>query len=252
MKENRLTCPNPWNFDNNDKSLKSSTGDLRIEYHDLNEIAMGAPLGGKCFLITDLENKTLISDWCAGPACWNADYTMIAIPIWEKTLFRGTIQKLIVVDLISGKIIKYKKTFQVLDIRKFENGIISGYDSPIHKPNLIEFDITKEKIDTTKVLNDFILKSKKINDLQTVLTSDSDNDTFYKIARIIESDLGLHFKERISGIDQWYWDFEFKGVVFTLHQELYLGIEIFAEEQNIENIIDLSKELEKEIKKYWR
>lgn len=251
MKHDRQTYPNPWDFHNSDKSLKSSDGRLKIEYYDLNEIAMGAPLGGKCFLITDSNNKILIGDWCAGPACWNSNDTMIAIPIWERTLLKGTIQKLIVVDLVAGGIIKYKRDFRVLDIRGFENGIIYGYDSPNHKPDIIEFNISKEKIDITKVMADFILKSNEINDLQILLSSASDNDTFNKIARIIESDLGLHFKEKISGLDQWYWDFEFNGVVFTLHLEHYLGIMIFPKEQNIGNMIDLTKDLEQEIKKYW-
>jgi hypothetical protein len=252
MKHDRQTYPNPWDFHNNDKSLKSSDGRLKIEYYDLNEIAMGAPLGGKCFLIADSNTKILIGDWCAGPASWNANDSMIAIPIWERTLIKGTIQKLIVINLITGEIIKYKRDFRVLDIRGFENGIIYGYDSPIHKPDTIEFNITKEKIDSSKVMAEFILKSKGINDLQIVLTNESDNDTFHVIARIIESDLGLHFKEKISGLEQRYWDFEFKGIVFTLHIEHYLGIMIFPKEQNIENMFDLIKELEKEIKKYWR
>lgn len=41
--------PNAWDFDNSNKQLKSDKQKLKVEYSELHEIAMGAPLGGRCF-----------------------------------------------------------------------------------------------------------------------------------------------------------------------------------------------------------
>ncbi len=44
------TYPNPWDFNNIDKKLVSPDNFYKAVYYDLNEIAMGAPIGGQCFL----------------------------------------------------------------------------------------------------------------------------------------------------------------------------------------------------------
>lgn len=66
MRDITTTYPNPWDFHNTDKSLKSKDNRFKIEYYDLNEIAMGAQLGGKSFLTTQDGKKIKIGDWCAG------------------------------------------------------------------------------------------------------------------------------------------------------------------------------------------
>ena len=47
----------------------------------------------------------------------------------------------------------------------------------------------------------------------------------------------IHWITKIDGLDQRYWDFEFKGTILTLHLEHYAGISIFVEksEKNIES-----------------
>ena len=44
------TYPNPWNFDNTNKNLESVNGSYKVVYSELNEIGMGAPIGGMCFI----------------------------------------------------------------------------------------------------------------------------------------------------------------------------------------------------------
>ena len=63
--------PNAWHFGNSDKRMKSASGDYRIEYGDLMEIAMGAPLGGQAFLISG-QKRILIDNWCSGPPIWDS------------------------------------------------------------------------------------------------------------------------------------------------------------------------------------
>ena len=141
------TYPNAWDFGNSDKQLKSTVGDYRIEYGDLLEIAMGAPLGGQVYLVTNDKNL-LIDNWCSGPPIWDSAGKKVAIPKWTRTLWKGTLQQLIVIDLSTGEKITFKRKFDVLDLRSFDKNRVYGYDSPKQKPKTIEFDVDKEKIET--------------------------------------------------------------------------------------------------------
>lgn len=141
------TYPNPWNFNNTDKKLISSDNVHKVVYYDLNEIGMGAPIGGKCFIEKDNGEKIKINDWCAGSPAWETDGQLLAIPIWTRKFFKGTIQQIGIVNLISSELKIFSKTFDVLDLRSFEKGIIYGYDSPIYKTKNVVFDMENEKID---------------------------------------------------------------------------------------------------------
>ena len=140
------TYPNAWDFGNSDKQMKSTAGNFRIEYVDLLEIAMGAPLGGQAYLVTN-DKKRLIDNWCSGPPIWNTEGKKVAIPKWTRTFWKGTLQKLIVIDLLTGEMTTFKRKFHLLDLRSFDKTVIFGYDSPKHKPKTVEFDIEKEKIE---------------------------------------------------------------------------------------------------------
>ena len=141
------TYPNAWDFGNSDKLMKSTFGDYRVEYRDLREIAMGAPLGGQAYLVT-YHNDLLIDNWCSGPPIWDFEGKKVAIPKWTRTLWKGTLQQLIVIDLSSGEKTTFKRKFDILDLRSFDKNKIYGYDSPKHKPKTIVFDVDQEKIET--------------------------------------------------------------------------------------------------------
>jgi hypothetical protein len=140
------TLSTPWDFHNNDKKAFSSKGTERITYGDLNEIAMGAPIGGPCYLETE-DRKIKINDWCGGPPAWETEGSLVAIPIWTRKFFKGTVQQIGVVDTRKGELKVFSKTFDVLDMRSFDKQIIYGYDSPIYKTKTVTFDTTREKID---------------------------------------------------------------------------------------------------------
>lgn len=140
------TLSTPWDFHNNDKKAFSPKGTQKLIYGDLNEIAMGAPIGGQCYLETEDKKKIKIHDWCGGPPAWDTDGDLVAIPIWTRKFLR-TVQQIGIVDTIKGELKIFKKTFDVLDIRTFDKGIIYGYDSPIYKTKTVTFDIEKEKAD---------------------------------------------------------------------------------------------------------
>ncbi len=139
------TYPNPWDFYNGNKELTSPDGLNRIEYYDLGEISMGAPLAGFCQLINQNGEKIKLSGRFGGPAIWNTDGTKIAIPTWTRKFLKGTVQQISVLDIKKQEIIRFKKVFDVLDLRTFDQDEICGYDSPIYKTRTVKFDLTKER-----------------------------------------------------------------------------------------------------------
>src|SRR5688572_18232199 len=76
-------APSPFTFVNS----TSPDGEKTIEYTDVCEIRMGAPLSGRCFLAF-LKTKTrhMISNDAGGPAVWSADNRFVALPIWLPSL----------------------------------------------------------------------------------------------------------------------------------------------------------------------
>lgn len=141
--------PNAWDFGNYNKQLRSDKQKYKVEYGELYEIAMGAPLGGQCFLLTENGEKYLIDKWCAGPPIWDYEGMKIAIPKWTKSFWSGTKQQIAILDTKIGVLTIYKRKFDVLDLRSFDKNEIYGYDSPIHKPKVVKFDLTKENIEKT-------------------------------------------------------------------------------------------------------
>jgi hypothetical protein len=143
------TYPNPWDFHNSDKALVSTDNYHKVAYYDLNEIAMGAPIGGKCFLETHDNKKVKIHDWCGGPPAWETNGQLIAIPIWTRKFLEGAVQQIGVLDTKTMVLKIFAKNFSVLNLSSFDKSTIYGYDSPIHNTKTVTFDIQKEKLETT-------------------------------------------------------------------------------------------------------
>ncbi len=139
---------NPWHFSNTDKNLYSPDGIYKIEFYELSEIAMGAPLGGTCYLIFD-DKKIKLADWCGVPIIWNKNGNKIALPIWTKKRK----QKIAIVDIVNLTITIYKREFRVLQFQNFIENSLLGVDSPIYMPKKVNFDIDKEEVEKIKELN---------------------------------------------------------------------------------------------------
>ena len=148
--ENYLS--NPWAFDNADEQMFSPDKQNRIEYGELIELAMGSPLAGECYWRDSINKRHELSSLCGGPPIWNAEGTMVAIPIWNRTLFKGTIQQLSVIDVTKSEWTLYKRPFRVLDLRSFRNEMVSGYDSPVYDTTPLHFDINREQIEKRKTI----------------------------------------------------------------------------------------------------
>ena len=141
---------NPWDFSNAEERMFSHDRQNRIEYGDLIEFSMGSPLAGVCYWIDSNNGKHLIGDQCGGPPIWNITGDKVAVPLWKWTLLKGTIQKLVIVDIIKNEWTLYKRVFRVLDLRSFENNLIGGYDSPIYNTVSLQFDLNGEEIEKRK------------------------------------------------------------------------------------------------------
>lgn len=140
------TYPNPWDFYNGNKELTSSDGVNKIQYSDLGEIAMGAPLGGHCEWTNSNGEKIKLNGWFGGPAIWNTNGTKIAIPTWTRKFLKGTVQQISILDIEKREIVRFKKKFNVLDLRTFDQNEICGYDSPLYRAEIVKFDLTKERV----------------------------------------------------------------------------------------------------------
>jgi hypothetical protein len=145
IKEN-MKYPNAWDFPNEISNKLKNENNATLEYSNLYEIGMGAPISGICKLNKNGGN-IIIAVNCGGPALWNESGLKLAIPIWENSFLRGKIQKIGIVDLEKNTLTKYKKKFRVLNLESFNNNKITGIDSPIHKSKTIEFNIENEKVE---------------------------------------------------------------------------------------------------------
>jgi hypothetical protein len=139
--------PSPWYFYNDDKCMASPDGKFRIHYGELMEVGMGAPLGGECYCIFPGEIKVRISDFAGGTPLWNSTGKQVAIPLWRK----GGSQKMGVFDTETKTLHTYVKLFRVIEFHSFEGNLITGKDSPDYQPSRIDFDITKETIESSVV-----------------------------------------------------------------------------------------------------
>ena len=137
----------PWDYENESPLAFAPNGKDRIIYEDLHEIGMGAPLTGKAFLINSNNEKLLINQSCGVPPIWNAEGNKCAIPIWTKKLFKGTVQKIGVVDIKNKELTVFRKTFEIIELNAFHENLIQGINSPMHKSKSLIFNLKKEKID---------------------------------------------------------------------------------------------------------
>lgn len=77
------------------------------------------------------------------------------------------------------------------------------------------------------------------------ILDDSSRDKFEKIANFIERHYHISWLEKLTGLDQRYWDFTIKNETLTLHLEHYCGISLFpaTDTVNYENAISITKEI---------
>ncbi|SRR5258706_2144369 len=81
------------------------------------------------------------------------------------------------------------------------------------------------------------------------LSDNSDWSLFQMIANELVETFQIQWKTQVDGLDQRYWDFEYKGVTLTLHLEHYLGINVFVDKSKVD--IDIARQVINEIKDHF-
>jgi hypothetical protein len=67
--------------------------------------------------------------------------------------------------------------------------------------------------------------------LNIELLKEANNGLFVKIAELISRKFRIPINQKLEGLDQRYWDFQQDTIAFCLHQEHYLGISIYAQNE---------------------
>ena len=78
----------------------------------------------------------------------------------------------------------------------------------------------------------------------------SDGPVFELIANQLAEIFNVKWKNKLDGLDQRYWDFEFEGITLTLHLEHFLGISIYIEKSGVD--IKNAKQVLEEIGSYFK
>jgi len=137
------TKADPWNFE---AAYPSPDHTHTITYNDLEEMAIGAPLNGQCFLHFPNGKSIKLGGWCGGPPVWEPDGNKVALPLWKRKIFVGTVQQLAIIDVAKLEMKIYNKVFNVLDVQSFVSNMIKGCNTPLNKCEPVTFDICKEKV----------------------------------------------------------------------------------------------------------
>ncbi|MBN2730584.1 MAG: hypothetical protein JXR53_15275 [Bacteroidales bacterium] len=115
-------------------SLESPDGKFQAEIKDTIEIAMGAPTSGTLRLSDGRQWES-----CNVSMIWSTDSRYLAVPQWT----RNRNQRLMIIDVIEHHTFHAKGEFRVLQLEKFQDGIIEGIDSPIHMPKQVRIELNE-------------------------------------------------------------------------------------------------------------
>ena len=82
------------------------------------------------------------------------------------------------------------------------------------------------------------------------LFRESDGSVFQLIANELSEAFKVQWIAKLDGLDQRYWDFEFKGTALTLHLEHHLGISIYVKKSEMD--IEGARQVLGEIGDYFK
>jgi hypothetical protein len=119
----------PWEWS---VEAPSPDGKLTAIIEDAAEIAMGAPTSGTL----RLSNGFTVEE-CNPSLVWSSDSQFLAVPQWT----RDKAQRLLIIEVANKKKTVMPGSYRVLQLESFENGVISGIDSPIHMPTQLRVPV---------------------------------------------------------------------------------------------------------------
>jgi len=138
------TLPNPWSFFNGNKSIYSPNGKQRLQFGELQERNQGGPLWGNCNWVQADGIVVPLPGIYGGPPVWDTMGHRVALPRW--TRFSCHDQQLALLDTQLCKLIVFKQGFSVLHLQNLNKLVLTGVDSPIHRPQIVHFMLATEAI----------------------------------------------------------------------------------------------------------
>jgi hypothetical protein len=121
---------------------ESPNGLYEAVFDNAGEICMGGPAVGTLTVREKQTGRMIVSiDDANGAFVWSLDSSALAYPKWNSRRY----QNLAVVWIPDATSDISDDTFRVLELESFENGIIQGVDSPIHRPQKINIQFTRRK-----------------------------------------------------------------------------------------------------------
>jgi tetratricopeptide (TPR) repeat protein len=122
----------PWSTEAN---VTSPDGKTTAAIDHAQEIGMGSPTSG----VLRLSNG-LAFERCNPSLVWSADSAYLAVPQWAPD---NMSQRLMIVSVLH-KLHRYTPgAYRLLRLESFNNGIVTGIDSPRHMPARLRVDISE-------------------------------------------------------------------------------------------------------------
>ena len=110
--------------------LVSPDGKHVAEIPEAREFVQGGPTSGELIL----DGLPILKE-CGVSLAWSDDARFIAVPMWKiGWIGNGKGQKLIVLDIGTNTTIECGDKFRLIEVQRFEDGVVAGVDSPAHKP----------------------------------------------------------------------------------------------------------------------
>lgn len=99
--------------------------------------------------LTFKDKIVTINDWTAGPVLWSDNNQKVALPIWSE----NRKQKILIIDVNTLVATLNKKEFRVLHFKSFIGDHLKGIDSPLYKPDALDFNLNYQEVDEIQNLN---------------------------------------------------------------------------------------------------
>jgi tetratricopeptide (TPR) repeat protein len=111
----------------------SPNGKLTAAMRNGKEIGWGDPVSGTL----EISSGVMVPD-CSPSFVWSDDSRYLAVPQWTESMR----QRILIIRISDGSIHAASGEYNMLRLESFQNGIITGVDSPAHAQHPVEVAVT--------------------------------------------------------------------------------------------------------------
>jgi hypothetical protein len=130
------------------KNCISPDGKCNITFARFEEISMGGPLCGDCFLQIGANKPLLLHETCGSYPIWRADNSQVFFMIWTHSGEQFRIQKLAQYTISSGELVVFERVFTMLELKNLNKDNLQAVMSPYYRSLEISIDLKKERIES--------------------------------------------------------------------------------------------------------